>query len=452
MMASHYGFPHAPHPSMTLISDQIQRLAPDAQVLAAGQKLGKPMQWQGLGRHGNAIWGECRGSALYQVCADTVEAGYTCSCPSRKHPCKHVVGLLTLWHEQEAVVVEATPPLWVTAWLTRRVTRREHTEADPSSSAPSRPRTTPGAERRVEERAARMLDGIEALELWMCDLVRNGLATVETQPAAFWQHQAARLVDAGLPGLGSWVRRLSIIPGSAPQWPERLLGELGRLELLLQAYRTIDRLHPLLQYDVRALVGRHLTKEEVSVTGEHVTDEWIALGAVVENDEQLRVQRTWLRGLRTGRIAMVLQFAVGQSAAFPWVAAINHVQAMELHFWPSAWPQRALIARRLGEPVYSTDRRPGYATIEDMLADVAQGLSANPWIDRTFAVLRDVVPLRSEENEWFIRDRSGASLPLQGQAHWRMFAQSGGHPIDVHGEWNGILFHSFAFRIAETGP
>jgi SWIM zinc finger len=436
---------------MTPTSDQIQRLAPDAQVLAAGQKLGKPVQWLGLGRHGDAIWGECRGSALYRVCADTVEVGYSCSCPSRKHPCKHVVGLLTLWLEQEEAVADSTPPLWVTAWLTRRSTRTQRVEADPSSSAPPRTRTTPQAERRGEEREARMLDGIEALELWMCDLVRNGLATVETQPPAFWQHQAARLVDAGLPGLASWVRRLSIIPGSAPQWPERLLGELGRLELLIQSYRRIDQLDPLLQYDVRALVGQHLTKDQVSAEGEHVTDAWIALGALVEDDEQLRVQRTWLRGLRTGRSAMVLQFVVGKATTFPWVATINHVQEMELHFWPSAWPQRAFIARRLGEPVYSKDRRPGHATIEDMLAEVAQGLAVNPWIDRTCAVLRDVVPIRQGDDEWLIRDQSGASLPLQRQSHWRMFAQSGGYPIDVHGEWNGTLFHSFAFRIAETG-
>jgi hypothetical protein len=436
---------------MILTSDWLQRLAPDAQVLAAGRKLGNPVQWQETGRHDGTIWGECRGSALYKVGIETGAMAYTCSCPSRKRPCKHVVGLLTLSIEHDSVLLDATPPEWVFAWLTRRETRAQRAEADPAADTLPRPRDSSQQERRADQQRAHILDGISALELWMCDLVRNGLATVEGQAPSFWQHQAARLVDAGAPGLASWVRRLATIPGSSPHWPERLLGELGRIELLIEAYRRVDGLDPLLQHDVQTQMGRRLTKDEVSATGEHVTDEWVTLGEVVEQDEQLRVQRTWLCGLRTGRSASILQFVVGRDTAFPWVANLNDVQTMELHFWPSAWPQRALIARRLGDAVYSADRRPGYATIEAMLTEMAQGLAANPWMDRSFAVLHDVVPIRQGEDDWSLRDCNGASLPLPRRTHWRMLAQSGGGPIDVHGEWNGSVFQSIAFRTAEAG-
>ncbi len=436
---------------MILTSDQIQRLAPDAQVLAAGQKLGNPVQWQEPGRSDTVVWGECRGRALYKVGIDLGAMAYTCSCPSRKRPCKHVVGLLTLSIEHDSMLRDATLPEWVAAWVTRRETRAQRAEVDPSGESLPRPPASPQQERRADVQRTRVLEGVDALELWMCDLVRNGLATVEGQAPTFWQHQAARLVDAGAPGLASRVRRLSTIPGSSPQWPERLLGELGRIELLIEAYRRVDDLDPFLQHDVQMQIGRRLTKEEVSSAGEHVTDEWVTLGEVVEQDEQLRVQRTWLCGLRTGRSALILQFVVGTATAFPWVANLNHVQEMELHFWPSTWPQRALIAHRFGQAVYSADRRPGYATIEAMLTDVAQGLAANPWIDRCFAVLHDVVPIRHGEDDWSLRDRTGVTLPLQRRTHWRMLAQSGGGPIDVHGEWNGTVFQSFAFRTAETG-
>jgi hypothetical protein len=226
---------------------------------------------------------------------------------------------------------------------------------------------------------------------------------------------------------------------------------MGRLELLLHAYRRIEDLDPLLQHEIRTLVGWRLTREEVAELGEHVRDRWVALGSVVEQDEQLRIQRTWLCGLETGRAALVLQFAVGSTASFPPIATINHVQEMELHFWPGAWPQRASIAHRLGEPVYSRGRRPGYATIEDLLADWARALAATPWIDRCLAVLHDVVPIRHGDGGWSVRDSTGVVLPLQRREHWRMLAQSGGRPIDIHGEWDGETLHSFALRIAETG-
>lgn len=436
---------------MTSTSNQIERLAPDPQVLAAGRRLGSAAHWQGLGRQGAVVWGECRGSALYTVHVDTAAAAYTCSCPSRKFPCKHVVGLLTLLEGNEAFPSVA-PPDWVAARLARRVARVREREVAASAPAPARPSADSASKRREEQRARRIMDGVDALELWMCDLVRNGLATVESQPAAFWQRQAARLVDAGAPGLAAWLRRLAGIPGSSPQWPERLLGEMGRLALLLYAYRRLDTLPPALQADVRTAIGWTLTKDQVSAAGEHVVDQWLALGAVVEEDEQLRVQRTWLRGLRTGRTALVLQFAVGSSSTFPWVADINHIQEMELHFWPGAWPQRAFIAHRLGPAEYTTARRAGSTTIGALLTEAAQALAANPWLDRTCTVLHDVVPIRQSDTAWFLRDREEAALPLQPGAHWRLLAQSGGYPIDVHGEWDGTYFRSFAYRIAETAP
>jgi hypothetical protein len=45
--------------------------------------------------------------------------------------------------------------------------------------------------------------GLDALDLWLDDLLRQGLATVETQPATFWERQAARMVDAQAPGIAA---------------------------------------------------------------------------------------------------------------------------------------------------------------------------------------------------------------------------------------------------------
>ena len=110
-------------------------------------------------------------------------------------------------------------------------------------------------------------DSVTATELysrsadWLEDLVRNGLASVETQPASFWEGQAKRLVDAQAPGLAGRVRRLAALPHATPDWTARLLDDLGRLALLTHAFRRVDQLDPALQEDVRGLIGWSLSQD-----------------------------------------------------------------------------------------------------------------------------------------------------------------------------------------------
>lgn len=98
-----------------LTSDGVTALAPDAKVAAAGRKLGVPESWESPGRSADALWGKCRGSAVYQVRVDLSDLAVKCSRPSRKHPCKHGIGLL--FFAIETPFPEAPAPDWVTDWL-----------------------------------------------------------------------------------------------------------------------------------------------------------------------------------------------------------------------------------------------------------------------------------------------------------------------------------------------
>lgn len=431
---------------MTLTLEHVESLAPDDRVLAAGRKLARPEVWRHTGRHESVIWGECLGSAVYEVRADLADTSGTCSCPSRKLPCKHVIGLLTL-EAQGALAAQTDMPSWVTDWLSRRRAREK------SPAIPPRTRN-PGAQtqQRADRRRQRILDGMDVLEAWMCDMVHNGIAGIELQPRSFWDQQSARLVDAQAPGLAGRVRRLAGIPASGDGWPERLLAEMGKIDLLLHAYRRLDQLDPLLQHDVRQLVGLRLSTEEVAEQGEHLIDEWSMVGQLVDGEDSLHTQRTWLVGLTTGRSALILQFAVGRQTAFPFVSSLNAVQRMELHFWPGRYPLRARIDRRLDVPYRLDERRPGHASIEDFLAATARALSRNPWLDRFLAILHDVVPVIEEGGAWSVRDRNGAGLPLVGRGYWRSLANSGGHPMDLYAEWDGFALRPMAIRVIEDIP
>ena len=105
---------------MGLSLEQVLAFAPDGRSAAAGKKLGTPASWQNLGANDDAYWGECKGSALYQVRVARPDLTAKCTCPSRKSPCKHVLGLLVLAATMPSALIATQPPEWVMEWLVRR--------------------------------------------------------------------------------------------------------------------------------------------------------------------------------------------------------------------------------------------------------------------------------------------------------------------------------------------
>ena len=360
-----------------LTSEGVAALAPDAKVAAAGKKLGAPKFWQNLGRNQEALWGECRGSAVYQVRVDLSDLAVKCSCPSRKQPCKHVIGLLFL--SLEATPSETSSPDWVTDWLARRAARTTGGKRSKGRDEAAAPDLV-ARERREKQRLSRISAGLDALGLWMEDLVRRGLAAAGTQPPSFWEEQAKRMVDAQAPGVAARLRRLSGLPNSSPDWPVKLLDGLGRLALLSKAFSRLDVLDDPLVESVRAEVGISLPQEEVLERGERVDDRWIVLGQRTEEEGRLTVRRTWLLGEDTRRYALVLQFAAaGSPFAEGFVSGTKW--RGELAFYPGAYPLRAVVRSRSG----GGDRcegLPGHDTVEAFLDHTSKATALQPWLER----------------------------------------------------------------------
>lgn len=419
-----------------LTSDQVLALAPDSGSAANGKKLANPRHWKSLGQSEEAVWGECQGSALYQVQAELASMTVKCSCPSHKFPCKHGLGLLLLSVDARNVPV-AEPPEWVRAWLAKRATAAEQratkTEQKEAKTAPEE--AAKAAAKRAEKRLTLVQRGVASLDLWMSDLVRNGLASVESQPATFWERQAAAMVDAQAPGLAARLRQMAGIPGASREWPEKLLGELGRLALLTHSFARIEALDAALQEDVRQLVGWALKEEEVGERGARVLDDWLVLGQHIVDEDRGRTQRTWLLGAETRRPALLLQFSfMGQP--FKEQLLPGTAQRAELVFWPGAAPLRARFDARHGE-LRPLTAMPGADTIHAALAATTATLARQPWHDRFLCVLRAVTPVCAEGGTaWHVVDREGAALPLVEDDHWRLLTLSGGAAVDLAGEWN----------------
>ncbi len=336
-------------------------------------------------------------------------------------------------------------PQWVVEWLAKRAARAAPRAASVSALATSDQQARQN--KRREKRATLVQQGIDRLDLWLQDLIRTGLAGIELQKAAFWEKPAARLVDSQAPGLAARVRRLAFIPGSTSRWPERLLCALGSLAMLIEAFRRLDTLDPALQADVRSLIGWTLKEDEVVAHGDLVPDTWLVLGQWVEHEDRLRVQRTWLCGLQTGRPAFVLQFAAAGAAFVVPLVPGTELDA-SLAFWPSSHPLRALMRQRLG-PTKSLLHRPPGTGVDAFLEQAAHALARQPWLDGLPVVLCDVVPVPASGGTWQVVDGTRSALPLPAGEPWSLLAVSGGHTLTVVGEWRDGVLRPLAVADAE---
>ncbi|MEW9549256.1 SWIM zinc finger family protein [Nonomuraea sp. NPDC050783] len=466
--------------------DQVLALAPDASSQKAARGVATPAKWPVRGTTGMLLYGECKGSGAkpYLACVDVSEPAYRCSCPSRKFPCKHALGLLLLWAD-DGVPEGEVVPAWAAEWQEARAERAakaaarleaaraaaaeaataEEPAADgeagagpenagkPGPGGSARAGRAPGQAGETGEAAetfgpsspsgaagtsgstgAAGAAGAAGAESVRHARVAAGLAELERWLADQvrqglagaagheWDGLAKRLVDAQAPGVAGMVSRLAQVRAS-DDWPGRLLEEYALLNLLAVAYRRRAELPAPLARTVLVRAGFPVTREEV-LAGLPVRDHWDVLGRRDEVQDRLTARRVWLRGRRSGRAALVLSFAP-QGQPLDASLVTGTVIDADVTFYPGAAPLRALVAARHG--AVPSDGPPPGRSPEEALEEVARALGGDPWVESWPVVLAGVVPERA----------SIGGLPLHPRARdpWRLIAVAGGRPRTVAVEW-----------------
>ncbi|MFF8995471.1 SWIM zinc finger family protein [Streptomyces sp. NPDC014983] len=414
-------------------ADQVLALAPDAASRKAGGRLGTAGPWSESGSGKESVWGLCKGSGSrpYQTVVDLTGPAYKCSCPSRKFPCKHALGLLLLWAaDGGSVPVRAEPPKWAEQWLTGRRDRAEDKRTEGGGSTPAA--DPEAARRRAERRAERVTAGATELEQRLADLLRGGLAAAEQAGYGLWEETAARMVDAQAPGLAARVRDLGAIPASGAGWPARLLEECALLHLLDQGWLRREALPEPLAATVRSRLGLPAPAE-----GPPERDHWLVLAQYDTADTKLTTRRIWLYGTASHRTRLLLSY--GPAGRAPELSLpVGLALDAELSAYPGAGQLRAALGERFGAPVPAGLRPPGTTTAE-AVARYGTALREDPWLESVPVTLEQVVPVPDGE-QWQLADADeDAALPLTRAARsrpglWRLLALSGGAPVTVFGE------------------
>src|SRR5215510_12060251 len=361
---------------MSLTLQRIEGLAPDQSSLAAARKLLKPSSWPTLAEGDGLIWGECQGSGAtpYRVVVSEADAGYKCTCPSRKFPCKHTLALMWMRVDRSTAFASAAVPEWVKDWLSRRrgsstpgkkgedkdepkprpsIRLAEMPEAKADADPKAEQRAAAARERNRLEREAGVLAGLDELDVWLADQVQHGAANFVAQAAQACRTIAQRLVDAKAPGLAGRLdalpARLFTLPG--PARPSAALRELGQVHLISQAYRRASELPELLAADARQAVGWSVTREDLlsDPAAVRVDAKWRVFAVISEaQPDRLRRVETWLCRQEgsdgNSYYAVLIDFVPVSSGAATGGYLVGDEFEAELCFYRSTIPLRAQIA------------------------------------------------------------------------------------------------------------
>jgi hypothetical protein len=273
-------------------------------------------------------------------------------------------------------------PDWVTEWLGKRIERTEK-----KAEKQDKPIDAEAQAKRAEARAKKVSDGIDDLQVWMKDLVRNGLLGVPERAFNFWQNPSKRMVDAQAPGLASMVRSLGKINFYGADWQYDLLNKLSRIYLATEAYKNLDSLPEDWVEEIKLQVGFTQSKDEL-LTQEGIRDNWQVLSRTYVEDEQLTIERNWLFGSKSGRYALLLQFFANTQVPDLNLIPGTSVDA-ELVFYKGINPNRALMKVQHSVGSFVTPKF--HDSFKSALQIFSETTSANPFLENVPILVSDVV-------------------------------------------------------------
>lgn len=410
---------------MQLTEEQILALAPDDSSRKSGKDLSNPAKWVSKGINEQALWGECQGSGSkpYQTQVDIVNLAFKCSCPSRKFPCKHGIGLLLLHARQAATFTHTASPSWVAEWLEKRTKREEK-----KTEAADKPVDEAAQAKRKVAREQGVEEGMTELLRWIKDIVRNGILNIPEKDASFFTNMAKRMVDAKAPGLSGMVKTLGNTDFYKEGWQSHFMDQLLRIYLVVSGFHNKATLPAPLAEDIRSWIGFTQSQEELKAqTG--ITDTWLVLARQTSEEESLLVERNWLYGTQSNQYALVLQFSVrGQGINFTFSPGM-YVQA-ELVFYPSAQPLRAIIKQQL-----SSNTQAGYTPFNgwQQVAETAAGIYMQLPFDAERPFIIEKVKPVLHDGRWWLADNSQHLVQVKDdykQLH-TLLALGGGQPLDM---------------------
>jgi hypothetical protein len=407
--------------------EQIFALAPDEASKKAGKDLANPAKWVTRGINEHALWGECQGSGSkpYQTQVDLTSIAFKCSCPSRKFPCKHGIGLLLHESRNPEMFATAEMPVWVADWISKR-SEKEIKKAETTD----KPVDEAAQAKRQEARTKKVAAGIQELLVWLKDIIRNGILSMPEKGAGYWDNMARRMVDAQATGLGAMIRELASTRFWEENWQDSFMNRLIQIYLIAEGYQHLPNLSENLRQDILNEIGFTKNQDELKA-GQGTTDTWLVLGKHTNTEGGLTTEQNWLYGLNSKTCALVLQFyAKGQALPYSVIPG-TYIQA-ELVYFPSSVPFRALIKNITGQTEAGAELPSGLCGWQEMAQLQSRITAQLPFHADIPVIIEKLRPVKIQQ-EWYLQDQQGYLAQVQAglKSWWTVLAVSGGMPLTM---------------------
>lgn len=412
---------------MQLTEDHIFALAPDEASKKAGQGLAIPSKWVTRGINEKTLWGECQGSGSkpYQTQVDLTAMAFKCSCPSRKFPCKHGLGLLLLCARNPNLFINADMPMWVNDWINKRSEKEEK-----KTEKADKPVDEVAHAKRQQAREQKVSAGISELLIWIKDIVRNGILTVPEKNAAYWDNMSRRMVDAQATGLAALIKELSATNFWNEGWQSSFMDDLLRLYIVAESYQHLPAINPALQQDIRTVIGFTINQDELKQQA-GIIDTWLVLGKESTEEQQLTIEQNWLYGMQTNQYALVLQFITkGQTTQLSLTPGM-YLQA-ELAYFPSTIPYRAIIKNHTTLNNTQAPVKQHYSGWKEVAAHETELNSQLPFRNTMPCIVASLTPVHYQK-QWWLQDAEGFMCQISAgfKDLWQLMAISGGQPLTM---------------------
>lgn len=408
--------------------ERLLQLAPDTATLEQARKLFFAKRWLVLEGNGAFLWGvyETAYGQRIETVVRLEPPLLRCSCKSRRRPCKHALAMVLLFlNRNEVWKVKEELPEWARDLLGKQ---------DPNSKPT--PTAAPDQQKQVER--VRLMDsGVAELDKWLRTVARLGLAQM-AQATEEWENLAARMVDCKL---GSIARRIRLCQQLLYQdnWEDAVTAELGLLYLFVLAWQRKESLEPAQKRELLQVAGWNVRKDQLAAQNGQ-DDNWLVLGVSTGTEEKLKFRRTWMRGEKGGRYALLLDFAFGNRGFEDhWVT--GSVLRGRLLFYPGQPALRAAFQH------YQTSRDAyeavaAFADFEEVRATYAKHLGLSPWLMVLPVLVDEVLPVYDQaQKQFYVLDTEKRYLMMPStDASWKLLAISGGERISCFGEYNGRIF------------
>lgn len=281
-----------------------------------------------------------------------------------------------------------------------------------------------------------MQSGAKDLFNWLNDLVKTGVAHLSSYEEEYWQSISKKMVDSKLSGVSHRILKIQSLIEKGNDWEDEVLKEISNLHILSKALTEFSKYSRIEQLTFLNLGGFSITKKHLAQASIK-KDVWQILGVQNWVENKMKVRQTWIQGLESKFMGMILDYAWGNQE-FMTLWEEGKLFRGEIKLYPSSFPLRVMVESYQHVAETRVAHYAAYPNIDVFFQAYAKAIALNPLLPKFPLCIKNVRVLSSDE-KIFLIDEEDKHLECNcdDKIKWAFLAVGSGNPMKVFATWDG---------------